>query len=112
MPPSNKTLTKMSFVVTAPTLTHSFRLLERYPELRDPQVIDFGISSIDLALAVDSVHAHKGRTRGEAEAALNACRALLVRCKQVGVARAIAEVEGRGGSGRRSLETERTSPRR
>jgi hypothetical protein len=30
---------------------------------------------------------------------------LLVRCKQVGVARAIAEVEGRGGSGRQSLET-------
>jgi WD40 repeat protein len=114
MPPSDKTLLKMMAVVTAPTLADSCRLLERFPELHNAGMIDYGISAIDLALAVDPTEAHKGWTRGEAEAALKACRALLVRCKQVGVSRAIADIEGRGGFGRRSLETERSlrRPRR
>lgn len=107
MPDPNAMEDALFRFLMAPTWGESRRVLNEHPEL-----LNFGTGVIDILLSQDPNHYYPGRSRSEAVALLKTHRAVLVRCKQVGVARAIAEVEGRGGSGRQSLETERTSPRR
>ncbi|HLX51466.1 MAG TPA: hypothetical protein VKS82_24325 [Streptosporangiaceae bacterium] len=69
----------------ASTWDDSRRVLNAHPEL-----INVGAELIDVMLT-DPAGALRGLTRSEAETALNEHRAVLMRCQQVGVARAFAE---------------------
>lgn len=86
MPPAEQTMRAMMQFLTAPTWSDSHRVLNAHPEL-----VNLGAELIDVMLT-DPTSVLRGLTRSEAETALKKHRAVLVRCQQVGVARAFAEM--------------------
>jgi hypothetical protein len=79
----------MMAFLTAPTWEGSRRVLDAHPEL-----LSVGIGLIDV-MTTDPVTAYPMMARSEAKTGLKVHRAVLVRCQQVGVARAFAELRGR-----------------
>ena len=68
------------------------RILSDHPEL-----LNFGIEYIDEIAGKNLALCYPGLTRSDAQAKLKAQRTLLVRCGQIGVARAFSEIDARRG---------------
>src|SRR5690242_2930477 len=109
MPPSDEIWPKLGFFLGAPTLEKSCSVLRRFPELADSGIVEHGLDKIDTMLEADPTFLHEGWTRRDAVTALRACRALLVRSNEIGVSRAIAEIEMRRRSARQSEPPSRRS---
>ena len=107
MPPPEPMMRALGDFLTASSWQDSRSVLNDHPEL-----LNFGADVIDILISKDPNFFYPKRSRSEAIALLKTHRVVLMRCREVGVSRAIAEIEARGGSGRRSLETETTRPRR
>src|SRR5690242_15061445 len=69
------------------------RILSEHPEL-----LNFGIEYIDEIAGNNLALCYPDLTRSDAQAKLKAQRTLLVRCRQIGVARALSEIDARRGS--------------
>jgi hypothetical protein len=95
MAPPDEIWAKLGLFLGAPTLEESCSVLRRFPELADSGIVEYGLDKIDTMLAAEPTFLHEGWTRHDAETALRACRALLVRSNEIGVSRAIAEIEAR-----------------
>jgi hypothetical protein len=69
------------------------RMLTEHPEL-----LNFGIEYIDEIAGKNLAFCYPDLTQSDAQAKIKAQRALLVRCQQIGVARAFSEIEAQRGT--------------
>jgi hypothetical protein len=101
MPSPDQILDTLLTFLRARTWGESRRTLNAHPEL-----LNVGTGMIDMMLKdpITVTMVYPDRSRSEAEAALRKHKAVLARCREVGIARAFAELgEQRSRSGRRGL---------
>jgi WD40 repeat protein len=103
MPPPEPMMRALGDFLTASSWQESRSVLNDHPEL-----LNFGPELLDILISKDPNFFYPKRSRSEAIASLRTHRDVLIRCKQVGVSRGIAEIEARERAGRRSPETERS----
>ena len=96
MPSADQTFDALLKFLRADTWDESRRTLNEHPEL-----LNVGTDMIDGLLKDPMMvsRVYPGRSRSAAEAELRKYKALLVRCREVGIASAFAEVSRRGGRG-------------